>query len=175
MNVQGMSADEKLHFLDVLINRTNPYHRERFYALYIVLGDDIFLVFSILSELSIRWPNEKDFKSAQLSTKALSNNRGSGKKGPEIPQVTKFWDITAMENKRFWHVETGVLTPASKLKKFEKYWSEEINDNFYPLTKTKNILGREWILCTDSLKEVVVPRTKARAENWSDGPEDFIS
>ena len=174
MNVQGLSPDEKLHFLDILINRTNPMYRERFYALYIALGDDLFLVFSVLSDLSTRWPNDKDFRSAQLSTKALSRNKAGSKKTVAIPQVTKYWDITAMENKKFWHVETGVLTPASKLKKFEKYWSEEINDSFYPLTKVKNILGREWLLCTDTLKDVIIPKTKEK-EEWASGPEEFIS
>lgn len=178
MNLTGLSPVEKLHFLDVLINRTKPECQEELYSLYIALGDDLFLIFSVLSGLTLQWPELRDFRSAQISTRSVGRRATKllleKPEAPSVPENIKYWDITAMENKRFWHDGSNVLTPASKLVKFERYFSEQYNDYFYPLSKVKVILGREWLLCAKDFRSVKAPK-KIEIDDRAVGPEDFIS
>jgi hypothetical protein len=172
-----MTADEKLNFLDSMISKIDPSKKDFFYALYIALGDDLFLVFSVLSGLSFTWPDTKAFRSAQIQVESASQRRVAGVtrsgvvKTVTVPHVMRYLDITAMQNTTFVHMDTHEITPPRELQKFENYYCEELDQVIYPLTGVRDILGREWILITEELKPIEIPQKTTRL---SDDLEDFF-
>lgn len=182
MTIEGMGPVEKLHFLDTLIKKTNHEYRDHFYALYIVFGDDLFLIFSILSGLNFQWPDVKDFRSAQIATKSLGERKvvGTTKTGKAktvtVPHTIKYLDLSAMTNLTFIHMETKAITPPREIQKFENYYCEQEDEIIYPLSGVRQILGRDWLLYASEFKSIELPdQSMLYSDEGDDEPDDFLN
>ena len=155
MIFEGMTPEEKLNFLDVLIEKTDPKLKEHFYAIYLVIGDDIFLLFSMLSGFSVNFANERAFSQARSSALAAAGKKLAREIKPGIVRtVTEFHevkvlDLESLPNQNFVHIDLNEPVSVRDLQKQEVYFCEGIDAAIYVIAKPREVFGRTYLLYAD--------------------------
>lgn len=154
MTVSGMSQEDKIAFLDLLIGKTDSSLRQHFYALYVAMGDDIFLLFALFSGITVHWPGLREFRSAHVGLEKMAKRRvepknRNGRTGAFVPQAVKVLDVTDSLPEDFWEKEGHETVPASHLTKDSIYFSEFLGKFILVLAPVRSALGREFILYAD--------------------------
>lgn len=178
MTITGLTPEQKILFLNTLIKKTAPDFKERFLSLYFALGDDLFLVFSILEDLTLRFPGPKEFRGAQLSVENLSIRKVPTEVRPgtthkvTVPHSMKYLDITEFVDPQFIHTKTRVAVAPKDLEKREIYFSPDLDQYIYVLAPATEMLGRTWVLYADRVRDVDL---SSSIEIDSDEQDDFLS
>ncbi len=154
MIVSGMSQEDKIAFLDLLIDKTDSSLRQHFYALYVAIGDDIFLMFSLFASITVHWPGLREFRSAHVGLEKMTKRRiepenRNGRTGAFVPQAVKVLDVTNALAEDFWEKEGHVTVPVSHLVKGSVYFSEFLGKSILVLAPMRSALSREFVLYAD--------------------------
>lgn len=160
MNITALTPEEKILFLDTLIAKTAPYLSNHFYSLYILLGDDLFLIFSIFAGFEVPFADkDRGIRAAQIALhnltkqKVQSETRLGRPKTITIPRVLNFLDLTALRRPRFFHRPTSQWFQPEELQKNETYFLPETRSHIVCLSGVRKILDREYIIYAEEIVE----------------------